>query len=769
VRWCAGLMLASLLVCPAAGHGASGDWNVFVNASAVNRITCIGDSLWCATRGGILLFDLRDSSYTQFLDGLGFTTTDVSAVTVDGRASVWAAFTGSGIARIDRLGTDPTVTLYSATISQLMSDSVTCIAAAGDDVYYGSANGAAKFFDYIPTFEPVLSDSLSGIHVNDLLVRGDTLWVGCERGVALFKRSTYAYQLFRIGDVTSLCSSAGVVYCAAASGVWRFTGGAWVAVRRPALSPPLAVAAGGGALYCVTADSAYAWGGSSWTNITANMKSIFATKYRIGATVAAIRTVAVDSRATPWVGGMRELANRGMYISGYISGSWQNKSYAQLSQNGIVAFSLVPGEGIWASTRYFGNCYRSNTGQWIQYTKTRTPSDPAGLSYWLNNLALLHDTQGYLWCNSLDFDLDRITVNDPLNAADDEWAHYALNEGTITSNRFVRATEDPAGNRWFLSDQTEDHPGIYGINIVSADGAHWLSVNPSTAPEMAGGFVSDVAFGSNGRVFVALNGYGVQEWRTGGYGWSTLSNLNDDSWSTLVGPDDLASKDLYAIEQGPDGAIWMATANGLKRYRALVIDSISVKERSGDRGLLDAKVFDITFDGLGNLWVATDGGLNKIDPDGGIAAFTTFAAWRSDLYPSSVISPLPAASCKALVYDHDDDVLWIGTDNGMARLDVSPPSRVETPLASLILYPNPVYVSRGDTELRIARISGPVSIKVYTIEGELVHDVSGVEDGGVAWDLYPLTSDQFHARSGVYIVRVTSGKSSVVRKIAVVR
>jgi hypothetical protein len=78
---------------------ASGDWNVYVNASAINRITCVGDSIWCATRGGILIFNLVDSSFVQHLDGLEFRSTDVSGVVRDNHGSVWAAFTTSGVAR----------------------------------------------------------------------------------------------------------------------------------------------------------------------------------------------------------------------------------------------------------------------------------------------------------------------------------------------------------------------------------------------------------------------------------------------------------------------------------------------------------------------------------------------------------------------------------------------------------------------------------------------------------------------------------------------
>jgi hypothetical protein len=238
-------------------------------------------------------------------------------------------------------------------------------------------------------------------------------------------------------------------------------------------------------------------------------------------------------------------------------------------------------------------------------------------------------------------------------------------------------------------------------------------------------------------------------------------------WTTLIGPDDLASKTIYSCERGADGAVWLGTASGLYRYRSGAIDSLVARTAPGERGLLGAQVYDLERDGIGNLWVATDQGLNRIDPDGGIGAFTTFDAWQGNLYPSTVISPLPSAVCQSLAYDAAADVLWIGTAGGLARLDVSPPDEVVIPLARMILYPNPVHVSRGDAALRIARISSPVSIRVYTVEGELVHEAEGIADGAVAWDL--LTLNGYKATSGVYVVRVSDGSTSEVRKIAVVR
>ena len=84
-----------------------------------------------------------------------------------------------------------------------------------------------------------------------------------------------------------------------------------------------------------------------------------------------------------------------------------------------------------------------------------------------------------------------------------------------------------------------------------------------------------------------------------------------------------------------------------------------------------------------------------------------------------------------------------------------------------MLYPNPIHISRGDGELRIGRISGLVSIRVYTIEGGLVHEAVEVGDGDTAWDL--LTLNGFKARSGIYVVRIEGDGYSEVRKVALIR
>ncbi|HUV35693.1 MAG TPA: T9SS type A sorting domain-containing protein [Patescibacteria group bacterium] len=763
-------LIAGLLACGIAG-AADSDWHVYYDASAVNRLTCIGDSLWCATNGGILLLDLTDTTVTQYIDGLGLPSSHVTAVTVDGNGSVWAGFVSGGVVRIDNIDTAPFVQRYSAARELLLSDSITAMAATGDDVYYGSTNGVAKFFDNFHSRESGLTEKTEGVRIYDLFPQGDKLWIGCENGVILFDRNTLFDTLYSIGSVVSLCEYEGNMHCVGDGGALVFDGTNWLPLLPSWDKFPLAIASGGGELVCATKERAYRWTGSYWAGIDAGgMKDLFAEKYRTRWNDI-LTTVAVDRRGSPWVGGVFGNFNRGVYVAGYVEGEWQIRAPEAITHNDIVRIDVAPGEGVWVSTSQFGISYLSLDGAVQSYTKMRVdmPSDPERLTYLYNNLAFLYDSQGYLWCNVLTFDLDMLKVNDPLVADDDEWAHFSMEDNrSITADRFVRAKEDPAGNRWFLSDDEQQDLQIWGINIASADTTHWMSINPGVVPSMEGGSVFDCAFGEQS-VFLALRDYGVQEWMTGGFDWASLSSTAGDIWRTIIGPTQLASTDLWAIEIDAAGGLWIGTSSGVVRYRSGVLDSLTKKQSFSGEGLLGSIVYDLELDRYGVMWVATESGLNKITPDGTIEAFTTELEWRGMqfVYPSSVISPLPAATCKALRYDETADLLWIGTINGLASLSVAPPTPELIPLSEMVLYPNPVHISRGDRDLRIWRISTPVDVEVYTLEGELVHEARNVAEGDVAWDL--LTLNGYSVRSGVYIVRISSEQFSEMRKVAVIR
>ncbi|MBU8923220.1 MAG: T9SS type A sorting domain-containing protein [Bacteroidales bacterium] len=757
--------------------GAAGDWNIYLDASAIVDISMAGDSLWCATNGGILLFDLTDSTFTQLLDGLQLRSGNISSVAIDINGSVWAGFLSQGMARIDAPGIMPEVTHFSenSTFNQILSDSVTCLESAGRDVYYGTMRGVGKFFDNIHSFEPNLSDNLAGRKINDLLFDGaiNSLWIGFDNGVALYNRESFEYRSWDVGEVYSICEHQGRMHAATDTGVLMLNGTDWEETGSGFHVPPvLGVSSGGGEIFAATAERVYTFNGNYWASVDAiGMKALFNDDYRIKSNH--IRAIVVDDNGSPWIGGRRpEGGVRGSYLSTFDGSVWKNKRMHLLSQNSVMRLDTAPGGGVWVSTG-FGISYMSRDGDWSSYTKIRVDTgDDEALSYFGPNLTLLFDDQNILWCNSLDYDLDMIDVGDPLDHDDDIWRHFSIDDMTsITSDRFVSARIDPAGNRWFLSDDDLQSEGKWGINIVDRNVSDWLSVDPGTTPAMASGSIFDCAFDAAG-VYFAMRGYGVQYWHTGGFSWGDITNTSDDYWITILGQDDLPATQLTSIEISNDGSRWIGTSSGLVRDGSDgIIDSFLVKTSYNGEGLVGLLVYDLEFDSYGNLWVATNQGLNRINPDGEIdRVYTTADLWEDRfqfVYPETVISPLPSHVCLWLACDREEDILWIATDSGLARLDVSPEEEVDIELARAVLYPNPIHTARGDDRLRISRISGMVDIRVYTLSGELVHEVDGVSDGEEAWDL--LSINGFKVVSGIYIVRIIGSHGSEMRKVAVVR
>jgi hypothetical protein len=423
---------------------------------------------------------------------------------------------------------------------------------------------------------------------------------------------------------------------------------------------------------------------------------------------------------------------------------------------------------VWAEFEDFYVGKVMPTGAWVNYNSAISGiAIPSNQS---TNLALLADSQGFKWfCSLPSPTLDQLDDRLDANYGNDVWTRHALDSGGgdgLGTLNLQRGLEDPAGNRWFLSDEA-------GIQILSRDGSAWFDMTPLKDQRMLRDDVVDVAFGIS--AYVAHRAEGVQRWALGGYDWGLITSTAGDQWSTPV-PGTSLPGEIFAIELRSDNVLWIATDDGLFRFPSSdplkTVDEVPVYAGIGS-GILSPEVRDILLDHDENLWVATDLGLNKIARDdyADIETYTTAAAYVTVLaplrYPLSIISPLSNADCRSLAMHPTRDILYVGTLAGLSVLDYTPPPATETDLSKVYLYPNPVYRSRGQNELKIENITGPVSIEVYNLEGVLVHSQTVETNGQVAWDL--TTQGGFLAGSGNYIVRVVGANGAITKTIAVLR
>ncbi|MBN1163424.1 MAG: WD40 repeat domain-containing protein, partial [Candidatus Krumholzibacteriota bacterium] len=316
------IILFSLMMLITGGaSGAPGEWETFLNSSAITRIINRGDSLWCATNGGILLYDLGDSTFIQYYNGLDLKSSYVTDIVFDPHGSLWISYTGAGITRIENWEDNPISRHHDAIYDLMLSDSVTCLASVEEDIYYGSLNGMAKFYENKHALEPQLSDSLYRHRVYDIWYDpdGNLLWIAFSGGIARFNRDTYAYTRYALGEVYAVCAHGGEIYCAGENGVQLWDGDSWAPFGAGLAAAPVAISSGGGELYCATPNRAYRWNGVFWAGVDATgLKLIYQNEYRILWQFDTIRSLVVDGRGTPWVGCVLEKGRRGSYLTGFV-------------------------------------------------------------------------------------------------------------------------------------------------------------------------------------------------------------------------------------------------------------------------------------------------------------------------------------------------------------------------------------------------------------------------------------------------------------------
>ena len=115
--------------------------------------------------------------------------------------------------------------------------------------------------------------------------------------------------------------------------------------------------------------------------------------------------------------------------------------------------------------------------------------------------------------------------------------------------------------------------------------------------------------------------------------------------------DGLPEDTVQAIQQSPDGYLWIGTTGGLVRFDG---SHFHLYDHATTPALADNSVFCILAARDGSLWIGTDGGGLMHFKDGVFHAYTE-AAGLSNSFVRSLL-------------EDDQGRIWIGTDNGLFQL-----------------------------------------------------------------------------------------------------
>ncbi len=141
--------------------------------------------------------------------------------------------------------------------------------------------------------------------------------------------------------------------------------------------------------------------------------------------------------------------------------------------------------------------------------------------------------------------------------------------------------------------------------------------------------------------------------------------------------------------------------------------------------------------------------------------------------PSAVTLRLDGVVAGASGQESSLTVTSLRSVNGGTLVDEGATVRLTQPaegLANVKVYPNPIDLSRHDSQLTVAGLPRNATVRIYSPVGRLV-DVLSVEEnrtGGTTWDLR--TRRGSTVPSGIYLVRVEAPDASpVLKKAAVIR
>lgn len=226
---------------------------------------------------------------------------------------------------------------------------------------------------------------------------------------------------------------------------------------------------------------------------------------------------------------------------------------------------------------------------------------------------LIQDSKGYIWV-ATGYGLNRFNGY--------EFKQYYEDNG-LANNRVNSLMEDSGYRIWAGTES--------GISILEKD----TLLTPAYLSDLSGEAILSIFEDKDQQIWIGTDGKGL---------WVldsdlTLRNISDEM--------ELDIKTVEAVDQAENGAIWVASQEGLVR-----IHGDEAYRYTEDDGIPSGRFQDLTVDRYNRLWIASREGLIRYDHG-------EFRLFNRNLPNSQVLT----------ISVENYDNIWVGTENGLARFD----------------------------------------------------------------------------------------------------
>ncbi len=225
----------------------------------------------------------------------------------------------------------------------------------------------------------------------------------------------------------------------------------------------------------------------------------------------------------------------------------------------------------------------------------------------------------------------------------------------LSQNTVFAIIKDSRGFMWF---GTKD-----GLNRFDGYNFVVYRFNPFDSTTVSSNYITSLFEDSRGLIWVGTYDGGLNVFDRAKEIFHKV-DLSDDSISLRN------SYEIKAVTEDDEGNIWVATSgDGLFRLKLINEKNLNYTSKrfynipGNDNSISSNQVFSLVFDGDGFLWIGTSNGLNRLDRKTGV--FTRY----------SVITRNKAASRNEVsesissVYKTKDGSLWLGTLGGLVKFN----------------------------------------------------------------------------------------------------
>ena len=330
-----------------------------------------------------------------------------------------------------------------------------------------------------------------------------------------------------------------------------------------------------------------------------------------------------------------------------------------------------------------------------------------------------------------------LNVNSNDSISDPQYITKANNN--IVSDTISVIDLDGLSNNWIGTDK--------GLSVITNSGVY----NFTEENGFENGKVNSLKSLSDNWVHIGTAGGGVKRLKYNGIDAITSASEIITTWSGL------ASDSVLTIYVTDDTLRWYGTTKGVSTH----FGNEDTKEidywgrySTATSGIIDNYVQAIIRDNSGNMWFGTRKGLSRLSADK--------STWLSFTEEDGLISNN--------IFDLEVDSvnnLWIATDKGVSYLTNVTSVHQKGPIdyqIKLANYPNP-FNPETKIDYTILK-SGKVKLEVFNIQGSLIKVlVDKTQNAGN----YQVLFGGDNLPSGIYLYRLTTERSSITKKMVLIR